>query len=360
MNKKWLLLLIAFAVVLTLTACKKKDNVEDDELEGKVVVGDDKDEDKIDDDNEKELKYVFPLTGIKTAEIPDQRPVAVVINNQTQARPQAGISSADIVYELLVEADATRFLAIFQSELPERIGPVRSARDYFINIAKTYDAFFVAHGYSPGALQLLNSGVVDHINGIQHDGTYFKRSKDRKAPHNSYTSNKLLKQAAEKYHITLENEKKYDLSFYANEDSVKMGEVANNVQVSYYGANSSYSSVYQYDETSKKYYKSSPQAAFKDDLNEEKVAVSNLFIFETAHSVIDSEGRRAINLTDGGKAYVFQHGQMREVMWKNKNGFIVAVENDGSDVKLVPGKTWVQFVPTSPGIHSSVTYSENS
>ena len=82
----------------------------------------------------------------------------------------------------------TRLLALFQSELPEEIGPIRSARDYFVHIAKGLDAFYVAHGYSPDAKQLLENRVVDNVNGMQYDGTLFKRSKDRKAPHNSYIS----------------------------------------------------------------------------------------------------------------------------------------------------------------------------
>ena len=74
------------------------------------------------------------------------------------------------------------------------------------------------------------------------------------------------------------------------------------------------------------------------------------------HRVIDSEGRRDITITGGGNAYIFQEGTMREVEWKNTDGLLVAIEEDGSEVKLVPGKTWVHFVPTSPGLASSVTY----
>ena len=80
-----------------------------------------------------------------------RRPVLATINNHPLARPQSGISDADIVYELVAEGNVTRFLALFQSELPEEIGPIRSARDYFIHIAKGLDAFYVAHGYSPDA-----------------------------------------------------------------------------------------------------------------------------------------------------------------------------------------------------------------
>ena len=60
----------------------------------------------------------------------------MTINNHPQARPQSGIAQADVVYEMLAEGNVTRFLALFQSEIPDKIGPIRSARDYFIDIAK--------------------------------------------------------------------------------------------------------------------------------------------------------------------------------------------------------------------------------
>ena len=86
-----------------------------------------------------------------TEEENTHRPVLATINNHPLARPQSGISDADIIYEIAAEGNMTRLLALFQSELPEEIGPVRSARDYFVHIAKGLDAFYVAHGYSPDA-----------------------------------------------------------------------------------------------------------------------------------------------------------------------------------------------------------------
>ncbi|CAM5214030.1 hypothetical protein UACE39S_04412 [Ureibacillus acetophenoni] len=70
----------------------------------------------------------------------NMRPIIATINNHPAARPQSGLGSADVVYEMLAEGDVTRFLALYQSELPEKIGPVRSARDYFIEIALGLDA----------------------------------------------------------------------------------------------------------------------------------------------------------------------------------------------------------------------------
>lgn len=347
------LLLLFVLSIFILGACKDEDNAQIE-----VEASPNEVQENNEESSEEALKFIAPLTGERIAEEVTTRPFAVMINNHTQARPQSGISYADLVYEILVEADATRYLAVFQSHIPENIGPVRSARYYFINIAKGLDAFYVAHGYSPEAYEMLKKGVVDHINGIQYDGTYFKRSSDRKAPHNSYISSENLDAFIEKQNISMQLSKNVEYTFDDNSDNVKIGEKANEIRISYTNQNSPYSSIYTYDKENQLYLKSSPSTPTVDALNGEQVALSNVLFFEAPHKVVDSEGRRDIDLEVGGKAYVFQQGIMREVQWKNIDDLLVALESDGTQVKLTPGKTWIHIVPTSPGIETSVLFSE--
>ena len=350
-NKK-LLGTLVIALVL-LFGCKDEENKANDPNPTKPVSGDD-----VGTIIEEDPIYVAPLTGEIVEEEITQRPIAVTINNHPLARPHAGISSADIVYELLVEGEYTRFLAIYQSQLPEQIGPIRSARDYLIQLAKGLDSFYLAHGYSPSALELLNSGTIDHANGMRYDGVYFLRSSSRKAPHNSYISAENVRAVAGKVGIDLTLHKKTEMTFYDSIESVKIGNSASKIQMNYFSSNASSNSTYTYDEKSQTYLKAYGTQAMLDELTNSQVAVSNVLFFEAPHRVADGEGRRIITLSDGGNAYVFQAGVMREVAWKNKNGVLVAVEEDGSEVKLIPGKTWVHLVPTSPGLTKSVLYSE--
>src|SRR5690606_28175747 len=74
----------------------------------------------------------------------DQRTVMAVVNNHPDARPQTGLADADMVFEFIAEYNITRFLALYQSEYPEEVGPIRSAREYFVKLAAAHDAFFVA------------------------------------------------------------------------------------------------------------------------------------------------------------------------------------------------------------------------
>lgn len=306
---------------------------------------------------EEELPYVTPFTGERVAEEVSMKPIIATINNHPNARPQSGLASADVVYEMLAEGDVTRFLALYQSEIPDNIGPIRSARSYFIELAKGLDAFYIAHGFSPEAQSMLRNNVVDNINGMYYDGSIFKRSRDRVAPHNSYISGENVKVAADKVGASLLYNKKVSYNFLEEDESAKAGLEANHINVNY-NNNNRFNSSYQYNPESKTYIRESAGVKTIDLLTSNPIELSNILIFEMKHSVIDHEGRRDIDLVSGGAAYVFQEGTMRQVLWKNIDGVLKAVEVDDSEVKLVPGKTWVHFVPTHPGIETAVTYTQ--
>lgn len=304
---------------------------------------------------QEEPSYFAPLTGEAVEHEITQRPIIVTINNHPRARPQSGIGSADMIFEMVAEGNVTRLLAVFQSELPKTIGPVRSARDYFIELAEGYDAFFVAHGYSPEAKEMLAAGVVDNINGMQYDGTLFYRTTNRVAPHNSYISSKNILKGADKVGASMIYQKKVLEAFYDEKESVKIGIKAKRLDVRY-GSSEAFHNSYTYNEKSKAYERASGDIVTIDELSNKPIALSNVLFFEMPHTTIDSKGRQAIDMTDGGKALVCQGGYVREVQWENQDGQLVAVESDGSPVKLVAGKTWINFVSKSPGIAKSVTY----
>lgn len=299
-------------------------------------------------------QYMSPFTGMMTEEENKMRPVLATINNHPLARPQSGISEADIVYEFIAEGNVTRLLALFQSELPEQIGPIRSARDYFIYTAKGLDAFYVAHGYSPDALALLRANYVDHVNGMQYDGTLFKRSSDRKAPHNSYVSKESILTAMEKVSANKEISKMPTLSFHEALESVKIGDTANNIVVKN-GTHPNFTSSYSYDDELGTYDRTVNDVVTIDKANDQKVELSNVLVFEAQHRTIDAEGRQAVDIETGGKALLFQGGTAKAIEWRNIDGILEPVEN-GTPVKLVPGKTWIHIVSQTPGIETAVSH----
>lgn len=292
---------------------------------------------------EKEVRKVSPLTGLETSGETNQRPIAVMINNHPKARPQSGLYKADIVYEVLAEGNITRFLAIYQSEMPEVIGPIRSAREYYVDLSKGYDALYISHGWSPSAKKQLEAGEVDYLNGLFYDGTLFWRSRERKAPHNSYISYENIVKGAK--------EKKYELEanvepleFLSKEEVANLqGEATSKVSVKY-GKSPNWQATYEYEEDEGRYTRISNNELTHDLESTKPVFIDNLFIVEMKHHIIDNEGRREIDLTSGGKGYLLQKGKINEVEWENQGGKIIPVKN-GERVKLVPGHTWINIIP---------------
>lgn len=291
-----------------------------------------------------EESVISPLTGLKTDEENiTQRPASVMINNHPAARPQSGLTKADIVYEVLAEGNITRFLAVFQSDIPDIIGPVRSARPYFIDLSKGYNALYIAHGYSPDALAKLTNGEVDSLNGMEYDGTLFWRADHRKAPHNSYISKEnILEGAISKQYEVAEEVKPFE--FLDEEEVQKLeGELVNKFVIKYDNSQT-WQATYEYNQTQKIYNRYSNNEQTVDLESKDPVELSNIFVVEMDHNIIDDYGRRGIDLTSGGKAILLQNGLMQEVEWVNEGGRILPVKN-GNSVKFVPGKTWINIVP---------------
>jgi len=128
----------------------------------------------------------------------EQRPYAVPIDNHIDAPAPAGLEEASIIYEVVVEGEITRFLAIIGSDVSaSQIGPVRSLRPFFIALAEEWDAVTFHAGGSPDALELLKTSPLVSVNEISADGIYFWRDSNSDAPHNLYTSSALQRRAAE-------------------------------------------------------------------------------------------------------------------------------------------------------------------
>lgn len=336
-------LLLAMCLLLLLAACSSKgkepapDEPEDTPEDQPVGII----EDEPEPEAEPAFRYMF--TGLPAEEENRSRPYAVVVENQLHARPQTGLTEADVVYEVLAEGDITRFMAIFQSHVPDVIGPVRSIRPYFIELGTSVDGVIVHAGWSPEAERILLGGSIAYINEVKGgDHVYFWRSKDRVAPHNVYTSAELMAKGAEdkKYR---KDWKETSLTFFdeAPEPETLPGEAAREAEIRYYR---SYAVQYKYDEEQGKYLRFMDGDPHTDKESGEQIAASNVLIAVTDHKVLDSVGRRAVNVKGPGKGWLMQGGKIREISWEMKDGFIRAF-SAGEEQKLLPGQTWIQIVP---------------
>lgn len=292
----------------------------------------------------------YPLTGLKSEDDANNRTIAVTINNHPDARPQTGLSDADIVFEILSEGNVTRFLALFQSNIPEVAGPVRSAREYYFELAKGYDALYVYHGSAKKVEKLLQKSGVDSINGAFHDDdkVLFKREDFRVAPHNSYVFLDAIYDQAEKEDFKIEENQK-PLTFLDDDDKVE-GESAEKISINY--SNSLVE--FAYDATNETYLRYNDNEQTVELADQTPIEVENVFIVKMDHEVIDSEGRRAIDIEAGGEGYLIQQGKVQTVEWENSDGRIVPVK-DKKEIGFVKGQTWINVVPTTYELNNEIT-----
>lgn len=297
-------------------------------------------------------KFIAPLTGLPVDKEIKTRPIMVMINNHAKARPQSGLNQTDVLYELLAEAEITRFVAIFQSQRPEIIGPVRSIRPYFMEIGQLYDALIVHAGGSNDGYAELKKQHVEHLDEITNAGAYFWRDKSRKAPHNLYTSTEKIEAgAAHKGYATSYTLPSYT---YLDEQEQPGGEASSGFDVTF--LIKSYKVSYKYDGATGKYLRSINGKPHVDLKSGEQLSAANVIIMGTDHKVLDSAGRREVRLTGSGPAWVFRKGTLLKAEWERQTqGDAFRYKLNGEEIKLAPGNTHVLVVPLKPTFEGHIT-----
>jgi len=304
------------------------------------------------------------FTGLPTtAEMQQHRPLAVMLNNIKEGCPQSGIAQASIVYECPVEGRITRLMGIFEDyENVEKIGSIRSCRDYFVFLSDEYDCIYCHFGQAtPYVGYYLNSDDVDNISGavsgIDRPATNtFFRTSDRKAPHNVYVDKEGLKKDIEKfgYRTTLKEGFTPKFTFMKEGDTTY--DNAQSAKVLYPGGKTadkpngfSYvQSRFEYNENDKKYYRFEYGGEQIDELTGEQLTYDNV-IFQYCHGEVrDKHDYLAFGChgDNGYKVQVFTQGKMMEGTWyRNDNGVPASyIDADGNPIPITPGKTWVCII----------------
>ncbi|WP_245640101.1 DUF3048 domain-containing protein [Paenibacillus dakarensis] len=357
MNKSaWKKTILSVMALIMLSACGGQKGAEEPvtpEVQAPV-------EAPVEKPDEKPEAFTAPLTGMPLEEASNRRPLAVMINNAPAARPQSGLSKADIVYEVLAEGGITRLIGIFQSQTDiEKIGPVRSIRPYLINIGESYGGVLVHAGGSPEAYSIIQRQGKQDMDEIGNAGAYFWRDKDRKAPHNLYTSDENLRKGADKLKYSAEvtipqypfikNEKDAE----GQAANTPAGEPAAKVDLTFLLKN--YVVGYTYDSESKLYQRSMNGKPHIDRNDESVLTAANVIVLGAAHKTLDDIGRLAIDVNSGGEAMLFQEGQVIRGQWVRAEGDVIRFVKDGKEVPLVPGTTYFNIVPNTPSFEAHVT-----
>ncbi len=288
---------------------------------------------------EQTQQVICPLDHVSVENLTYQRPIAVMIENSPAARPQDGLAAAELVFEIPAEGGITRFMALYQHTIPERIGPIRSARDYFIRRALEFDGIYVHCGQSPQAEKMFRAGKVDHLNEMGL-GKFFWRIKDRRAPHNLYSSmEKLCSAASYKGYGKDCDFESYDFSSVSMQGGIPEEAIRITYPNRYYVS-------YDYHAEDDEYTRIMNGKLHADKTTGQQIKPKNIVVQYVSMAVIDSEGRLKVDMVGKGKGILFQGGKQYTITWvkQSESGLTRYYQETGEPVTLMPGKTWIHVV----------------
>ncbi len=306
---------------------------------------------------EKDGKIRSYLTGkwVDKA-IGERRPIAVMLNNIKEAQPMSGTSMADVLYECVVEGSLTRMMGLFENyDDLQKIGSVRSCRNYFVYYALEFDAIYCHYGQSAYAMPLLNLDYVNNLSGLSSEGdTVYYRTTDRVAPHNAYASAKGIKKGIEDLKYRNTYSPSYHGKFtFADDGETVVPEEAVSVKAEHvepgYLINKPW---FDYDESDGRYYRFEYGEPQVDGENSEQLYADNIILQYSSWEVVDDKGYLGFDCHSGGPCYVITRGRARLGTWMRFDGDEGAVryfDTDGKEFVLNQGKTWVLIIQDSMG-----------
>lgn len=299
---------------------------------------------------EKGIGVYSSLTGEEIQ--PDtlkRRPIAVMIENYWEARPQSGLDKADIVYEVLAEGGITRFLAIYQQNDATEIGPVRSARPYFLQIAMEYNPIYVHVGGSSTAIKDIEKLKITDVDEMQVGKMVFYRSTDRVAPHNAYTSTEKIQSYAMEKDL-LKSSFLSQFEFLKNGEVNKGGIGADKIVIHYPTKENTI--IYDYDQVKKLYNRSHLTGIHTDKVSGQQLTAKNILIQYT-ETKLDKDGiHMDISIVGTGKAIMISEGKFYTGTWSKKgiSDKTFFYDENGKKFKLNPGQTWIEVVPRETNV----------
>ncbi|HAX18109.1 MAG TPA: hypothetical protein DCY00_05900 [Actinobacteria bacterium] len=358
----FLVILMSFMLLLSVS-CKKDEAVsEDTKIDIETTESTKESEEGVKETAKKSISEleitgnINLLTGFEISDgVLNSRPFAVMINNAGEARPQSGLNKADCVIEVVDEGGITRLIGIFSSKEADIIGPIRSARQYYAEIARMFDPVYVFWGTYPEGYKIIENMDMDvltplgdqsgvsSITANMSDGKDAWRDSSRVAPHNAYSSSKKLKEAATSNGLLIEGGQT-PFSFKLDASEEKRGTISD-IKIDFSVA--SFASDFKYDKALNNYKKSTGGVADVDRETNENLYFNNVIALVTdiANSG-DSAGHMIVRTTGSGKAFFFFDGTVTEGTWERTSIFDPMVFKDGAGNKVLfnRGSTYIGMI----------------
>ena len=302
--------------------------------------------------------YYSPLTGLETKNknAATAATTCIMIENSVDARPQSGLKDAGVIYEAIAEGGITRFMAVYQDAKPQYIGPVRSARQTFVEMSRQYQCGYLHIGGAKNAIATLKTSGYRNLDGGWYEGTYVFRIRERYAPHNVYTNFDKIDEWETKFGYT---ESKYNGFARIKPDTLievpaeKRDATKVSINIS---SNSQYNVRYTYDASTNKYlryhaYKTTPHMDKAKDGKTTQHAPDVVIAMRVTTKARPETKFFDHTTTGSGEAWIFQNGTVTKATWKRASvtdelGFY---DGDNNIIELNRGQTWISMFANNVG-----------
>lgn len=289
-----------------------------------------------------------PLTGLSVDDpaVLQRRPLHIRIGNDPAARPQVGLSEADLVYEEIVEWWVTRYTAVYLSQTPETVGPIRSARLINTQLTQQYSAALVNSGGSDGVRWELSQLPIVNLDEYFWPQPYFYRENQgwqTRLAMNTVAARELMQREGMEAAVPLRG--------FTFSDVPMGGDPATTILIPYPKQTSRVE--WRYDADSGRYLRWVSDEPLVDFANDLQISAANVIIYYAEHLptdiVEDSNGATSIRIivNGEGRAQIFRDGLVTEGLWHTDGtqtpDFVFP---NGERVPLKPGNSWIEVVPT--------------
>ncbi|HEX5456433.1 MAG TPA: DUF3048 domain-containing protein [Candidatus Saccharimonadales bacterium] len=286
--------------------------------------------------------YRSQLTGLEVSKKASEKPVlAVMIENSDSARPQAGLASADIVFETVTEGGITRYMALYQTTDPKKIEPVRSVRPAFVRWLRGFDASIAHVGGSPAALNLIKEFHAKDLNQFFHPGPFY-RDGNRPAPHNMIAIVKGLRGLQKQLGYGKQS-RFTDIPRSDDSPAVKPG--VTNIMLDFSGPD--FAARFKYDKKTNSYKRFLAGQAHKDAVTGKQITVNNLIVLK-----VNGHDSNSLETLGAGEALLFKDGKVVKARWKQSSyrHRIAIIDKSGKEIPLNRGKTWFAAIPSGGSV----------
>lgn len=341
---------------------------------------------------EQEIYARSPLNGIEMTEQEyneafSKKPLAIIINNHLDSRPSAGVDNADVVYEVVAEGGITRLLAIFQSDIPEKVRSVRSARYYFAELASAYHPHFLHwgaayvpdcqkksstdDGYCPPINGLIETNPITdayvkivklglpNLDGLNYEcyteSCAFTRDETKlgkvSREHTAMVSTKNVYDLARRIRpddAWHQYKKPQEWTYLSSDtDLSNFKDISDStIKINFSSRNEDYNVTWIYNPDTELYVRSQNGVPFIDDLTGETVTASTLIMRNTPERPAnDRKDHLIYDILGTGDVTIFHSGKIIEGTWAKQDfdKLDQYTDIDGNDIPLKPGKIWISL-----------------